>query len=219
MPSLTSRSFAAALGLLAVLLAGCGSSSVAGLPPAAGPAISPPVTVAPAGRVRAGGDLPLGLGPVGSARTAVDGGARQAVVDGQAREVRLQKTGLPGAVARADAGVGPTRALSDGRWLWVLDTRGGALLVFRVRPELELVRRVYLPGGPYGLALDPVRLRLWVTLTGTNEVVELPAHGRPTELRRFPTLRQPDQVAVDGERGVVYVRGANGLQRFTPGPL
>lgn len=155
---------------------------------------------------------------MGSAQTAV-GGARQAVVDGRARTVTLRRTGAPGVLDRADAGVGPTRALSDGRWLWVTDTRGGALLVFRLKPQLELARRVFLPGGPFALALDPVKHRLWVTLTGSNEVVELAAHGRPSELRRFPTVRQPDQVAVDPQRHVVYVRGADGLQRFAPGPL
>lgn len=208
-----------ACGLAAAVLAGCGSASTRELPPAAGPPDSPPVSVAPAGEVSEGGALPLGLGPVGAARTAVEGGARQAVVDGRAREVELRETGATEALARLDAGVGPTRALSDGRWLWVLDTRGDAMLVYRVRPQLELARRVYLSGGPAALALDPVKQRLWVTLAKRNEVVEFPAHGRPTELRRFPTVRQPDQVAVDGERGVVYVRGTEGLQRFEPGPL
>lgn len=207
-----------ALVLAAVVLAGCGSASPQELPAPAEPPVSPPERVAPAGRV-SDGPLPLGVGPVGSARTAVEGGARQAVVDGRTREVELLETGRVAPLARADAGVGPTRALSDGRWLWVLDTRGDALLVYRVRPELELTRRVYLPGGPAALALDPVKHRLWVTLAGRNEVVELPAHGRPTELRRFPTVRQPGQVAVDGDRGVVYVRGNDGLQRFEPGSL
>ncbi|MBA2348802.1 MAG: hypothetical protein H0V81_10955 [Solirubrobacterales bacterium] len=221
MPSATHRPRPRLLaaGLLAALLAGCGSASPQELPPAAGPDSSPPAAVEPVGRVSADGLLPLGLGPIGAARTAVDGGARQAVVDGRAREVLLSETGATEPLARADAGVGPTRALSNGRWLWVLDTRGDALLVYRVQPELELSRRVYLPGAPFALALDPVKQRLWVTLTATNEVVEFPAHGRPTALRRFPTVRQPDQVGVDGERGLVYVRGADGLQRFSPGPL
>ncbi len=216
--SLLARPAVVLLTLIAVVVAGCGSASTRELPPAAGPPASPPVSVAPAGNV-SDGPLPLGLGPVGAERTAVEGGARQAVVDGRAREVELIETGATAPLARADAGVGPTRALSDGRWLWVLDTRGDAMLVYRVRPQLELARRVYLPGGPFALALDPVRHRLWVTLTKTNEVAEFPANGRPTELRRFPTVRQPDQVVVDGARGAVFVRGIEGLQRFEPGPL
>lgn len=215
---LSTRSLLLLVTLLATATAGCGSAGTGELPPPAGPPASPPVSTPPAGKV-SDGLLPFGLGPIGSARTAVEGGARQAVVKGRARKVELTATGASEPLARADAGVGPTRALSDGRWLWVLDTRGDAMLVYRLRPQLELTRRVYLPGGPFALALDPVKQRLWVTLTETNEVVEFPAHGRPTELRRFPTVRQPNQVGVDGERGIVYVRGADGLQRFAPGPV
>lgn len=204
---------------MVVVVAGCGSQATGELPAAAGPRQAPPLTTRPAGRIVRHSTLPARLGPVGSARTAVDDGARQAIVDGRARQVTLRRTGQPGPAERADAGVGPTRAVSEGRWLWVADTRGDALLVFRVRPALELVRRVYLPGGPYAIALDPVKHRLWVTLTATNEVVELPAHGRPSLLRSFPTVRQPDAVGVDAARGVVYVRGDGGLQAFTPGPL
>ena len=137
----------------------------------------------------------------------------------------------PGAAGRAprdraappagapDAGVGPTRALSDGRWLWVLDTRGDALLVYRVRPALELARRVYLPGGPVALALDPVKHRLWVTLAETNEVVELPAHGRPDRAAPLPD-RPPARPGGRRRRsaGVVYVRGTEALQRVHARP-
>ena len=91
-------------------------------------------------------------------------------------------------------------------------------LVAPVRPSLKLVRRVWLPGSPYGIALDPVRHRLWVTLTARNEVVELPAHGRPHPLRRFPTARQPDSVAVDPGTARVFVTGrtAGVLQLLDP---
>lgn len=121
-------------------------------------------------------------------------------------------------IARVPAGVGPTHAVSLGGLVWVADTQGDALLVFRLRPHLELVRRVRLPGGPYGIALDPGRRRLWVTLTGTNTVAELPAHGRPHVLRTFPTVRQPNGVAVDSRTGRVFVGGrADGvLQLLDP---
>ena len=84
--------------------------------------------------------------------------------------------------------------------------------------KLELVRRVFLPGGPYGMALDPVRHRLWVTLTARNEVVSLPANGRPRPLVRLPTVRQPDSVTVDGALGIVAVSGrdAGVLQLIGP---
>ena len=71
----------------------------------------------------------------------------------------------------------------------------------------EMTICLYLPGGPYGVALDPLRRRLWVTLPALNQLVELPAHGRPHVLRRFATVRQPDSVAVDEHTGRVFVTG------------
>jgi DNA-binding beta-propeller fold protein YncE len=80
--------------------------------------------------------------------------------------------------------------------------------VFRIDGDgLELTRRLYLPGGPYGIAVDHGRGRLWVTLPGRNEVVELPAHGRPHVIARRATVRQPDSVAVDAVTGRVVVTG------------
>lgn len=110
-------------------------------------------------------------------------------------------------VAREPAGVGPTHGVARGGLLYVTDTQGDALLVFRLEPELQLVRRVRLMSGPYGIALDAARARLWVTLTGSNRVVELPAHGRPHVLASYPTVRQPNDVAVDSRTGRVFVGG------------
>jgi hypothetical protein len=121
-------------------------------------------------------------------------------------------------VARASAGVGPTHVAAAGAWIYVVDTDGGALLVFRTAPELELVRRYPLPGSPYGIALDAVARRLWVTLTARNELVELPAHGRPHVLRRFATVRQPNGVAIDPSTGRVFVTGrADGVLQAIAG--
>ncbi len=150
---------------------------------------------------------------------ALDGGRRVAVVS--VRERRLELFDAPGLrrVGRAPAGVGPTHvACLDRGPCYVVDTAGGALLVFGVGSGLEPTRRVYLPGAPYGIALDRVRRRLYVTLTARNELVELPAHGRPHVLRRWPTVRQPDSVAVDERTGTVFVTGrADGvLERVTP---
>lgn len=79
--------------------------------------------------------------------------------------------------------------------------------MFKRKPDLELVRRLYLPGGPYGIALDAEHGRLFVTLLARNELVELPAHGRPHVLRRWPTVRQPNSVAVVPVTRQVYVAG------------
>jgi DNA-binding beta-propeller fold protein YncE len=136
------------------------------------------------------------------------GGARVAVVSVRERLLELYDARTLRRVATAPAGVGPTHvACLDAGPCYVLDTQAGAVLVFGVRPRLELVRRYYLPGGPYGIALDAAGRRLYVTLPARNELVELPAHGRPRVLRRWPTVRQPQTVAVDGARGLVFVTG------------
>jgi hypothetical protein len=176
--------------LAALLLAGCGSAA---LPPAAEPPPSPPLTTAPAGRIVQGAVV------VPRAAMVVHRRERTIEIDG----------------ATAPAGVGPTHAACLPRvWCYVADTRGDALLVFRRTPRLELVRRYYLPGGPYGLALDARHRVLYVTLPGRNELVELPAHGRPHVLRRWPTVRAPREVAVDGER--VLVAGSGAAQVLRP---
>jgi DNA-binding beta-propeller fold protein YncE len=109
------------------------------------------------------------------------------------------------------AGDGSTNAVTDrfGRVL-VTDTRGGALLAFSLDPLL--MRQRYPVGeSPYGLAYDPERDLAWVTLTSTNEVVGYDvAGGAPEEKYRFPTVEQPNNVAVDPTSGRVIVASATG---------
>jgi hypothetical protein len=109
------------------------------------------------------------------------------------------------------AGAGATNAVTDrfGRVL-VADTRGDALLAFSLDP---LVMRQSYPvkGAPYGLAYDARRDLAWVTLTRTNEVVGFDvAGGQPVEKYRFPTVEQPNTVAVDPISGRVIVASATG---------
>ncbi|CAL9482908.1 hypothetical protein SUDANB95_03055 [Actinosynnema sp. ALI-1.44] len=109
------------------------------------------------------------------------------------------------------AGEGATTAVADrfGRVL-VVDTRGGELMAFSVRP-LIMRQRFPLPGAPYGMAYDERRDLLWVTLTERNEVVALDvAGGEPVEKRRYATVRQPDSVAVDPGSGRVFVASGDG---------
>ena len=109
------------------------------------------------------------------------------------------------------AGQGSTNAVTDrfGRVL-VADTKGGALLAFSLDPLL-MRQRYPVPGAPYGLAYDPKRDLLWVTLTATNEVVAFDvAGGEPEEKHRFPTVEQPNNVAVDPISGRVIVASATG---------
>jgi DNA-binding beta-propeller fold protein YncE len=282
----------AAVAVAAGMLAGCGSAPVEELPPAAGPARSPALTQAPAGRVVRVGRRPQAVALARGGRIAVvlDDRRRLALVDGRSGRVvrrrplrrsarHLETVAAGGRVFVADrrddglrvtdgrgversfpapaeptgvaatadgslvvvvggrerilvlydgrtgrrlgsapAGVGPTHVAVHGHDAYVTDTRGGSFLVYSLRPELDLVRRVSLRGGPYGIAVDPVRSRLWVTLTAKNELAELPATRLPRIVRHFPTVRQPDGVAVDPRTGRVFVTGreAGVLQLVDP---
>ena len=112
-------------------------------------------------------------------------------------------------LGRVDAGEGPThiRAGPDNRF-YVIDTRGEAVLIYATEDGPEQVGSVSLPGEPYGVAIDPERGHLWVTLTAKNELVQLALEEDSLrELARYPTVRQPNTVAVDSASGRVYVTG------------
>lgn len=109
------------------------------------------------------------------------------------------------------AGQGATNAVADpfGRVL-VTDTREGALLAFSTDPLL-LRQRYPVAGGVYAIATDSKRDLAWVTLTERNEVVGFDLRGgEPEEKYRFPTVRQPNSVAVDDSTGRVVVGSATG---------
>jgi hypothetical protein len=143
---------------------------------------------------------------------AADFDRRLAVVATRERTLALYDPRTLRRVAQLPAGAGPTSVVAGGDRLYVADTRGDAILVFATdagRRPLARAGRLALPRGsaPYGLALDPVRQRLWVTLTARNELVSLPIGGRAGPARRFPTVQQPDAVAVDSALGTVAVTG------------
>jgi DNA-binding beta-propeller fold protein YncE len=148
--------------------------------------------------------IPTALQPGGI--TPVLGGG-VAVVAVRERVVELFDAATGKRVGEAPAGVGPTHAVADVNRLFVADTAGGAILVYRIRPTLELTRRVAMPGSPYGLAIDHRRHRLFVTQTARNQLTELTAEGRPHVVARYPTPRQPNTVAVDERTGGVAVTG------------
>jgi DNA-binding beta-propeller fold protein YncE len=109
-----------------------------------------------------------------------------------------------------DAGEGPTHVEAGPRdRFYVADTRGDALLVYETHPELEQVARVPLRGGsPYGIAVDPRRDRLWVTLTAENRLVLFDLESRVScKAAHYATVRQPNSVAVDQASGRVFVAG------------
>ncbi|MEC3975149.1 YncE family protein [Amycolatopsis sp. H20-H5] len=154
---------------------------------------------------------PAGLAPVGDLVGLVD--VRQndlTVYDAN----RLEQ------VARVPAGAGPTHVVADKRGhLAVSDTRGNAVLIYTLSPETKQIAKLDLPGTPYGITYDPARDHMWVTLTARNEVVGLNlSGGTPKEIARFPTVRQPNTVAVDPGTGRLFVTGtADGvLQLIDP---
>ncbi|MGW4531760.1 YncE family protein [Nocardia sp. NPDC004340] len=115
------------------------------------------------------------------------------------------------------AGDGVTNMIGDhfGRRL-VTDTAGAELLVYTADP-LVLHQRFPVGSSPYALAYDQRSETVWVTLTGSNEVVgyEL-STGIPVEVGRYPTVRQPNSVTVDARTGDLFVGSAtgDGLQRI-----
>ena len=149
----------------------------------------------------------------------VPAGTKVGVLDRDRSAVSLVDVSANDAGPALRAGNGAATAVSDrfGRML-VTDVRDGELLVFAGDPLL-LRQRFPLPGAPYGVAYDTRRDLAWVTLTARNEVVGLDvARGEPVVVHRFPTVHQPDAVAVDPASGRVVVVSASGagLQVIDP---
>lgn len=160
----------------------------------------------------------IALQPGGLA--TLDGGRIVAVVAVKERVLELFDARTLRPLASAPAGVGPTHiACRPTLVCYVADTTGRAVLIFEWDgTELALKRRQYLSSEPYGLALDAERQRLWVTLPRENRLVELRAYRGSRTGRRFPTVEQPQTVAVDAGDGTVWVTGATHgeLQRLRP---
>ncbi|WP_040808514.1 YncE family protein [Nocardia concava] len=115
------------------------------------------------------------------------------------------------------AGDGATNMIGDhfGRRL-VTDTAGGELLVYTADP-LVLHQRFPVGSAPYALAYDQRSETVWVTLTGSNQVVGYDlSTGIPVEVGRYPTVRQPNAVTIDDRTGDMFVGSAtgDGLQRI-----
>lgn len=146
-----------------------------------------------------------------------------AVVAVAAREVAFYDTDTLEQLAVEPGGAGPSHivAAADGRF-YVTDTGGDAILVYEGSSDdgeaPRLLDRTNLPGSPYGIAIDESRERLWVTRTAENRVVELEiTELAPKIIASYPTVRQPNSVAVDERTGEVVVAGREGeLQIFQP---
>jgi streptogramin lyase len=205
---------AARLGTLAArdgafVVASGPRTSILTLRPRTGRAESAPIdTIADPGAVR------RLLAP---AEVAPVAGGLLATIDDRGRRLSLLSGATDDALAAEPAGVGPTQVVAgdEGR-VYVTDTGGESILLFRTDPELALARRYGLPGAPYATTIDREKGKLWVTLTGRNEVVQLTGDAQPREQRRYATVRQPDAIAVDEATGRVFVTGRSSgeLQAF-----
>ena len=125
----------------------------------------------------------------------------------QTSVTELKPDGSPGLALRAGLGATTMAADSTGRVL-VADTRGGQLLVFGVDPLIQ--RQVYPVGGsPYGVAGS--KTLVWVSLPAVNTVVGYDlATGIPVEKVRYPTVQQPNALAVDDTTNTLYVVSGTG---------
>lgn len=148
----------------------------------------------------------------------VGDGARVAIVDVGAFTVSTYDVATGTRTALAPGGAGPTHGvLLRGGRVAVTDTRGNALLLFGLDP-LRQVARLDLPGAPYGISSDEAGDVVWVTLTGRNEVVGVDVSGpTPREIARYPTVGQPDTVAVAPGSRTLWITGtrAGEVQRIS----
>lgn len=143
---------------------------------------------------------PAGLASVGD---------RTGLIDVRENSLTIYENGTFAGVLELPAGAGPTHLVADkhGRMI-ATDTRGGQVLVFDPSGTPRQVGRVAVPGEPYGIAYDPPRDRLWVTVTATNQVVGFDmTDPTPREVARIPTVRQPNTVAADPRTGRLFVTG------------
>ncbi len=154
--------------------------------------------------------------PVGPGGVAATKGGLVAVVGVRSRTLELFDGRALRSIDEIDVGLGATHVIARGSRFFVVDTRGDALLEVLTSP-LRVHRRTHLAGSPYGIAFDGRRRRFWVTLTALNRVAELTDRRL---LRTFPTVRQPNSVAVDPATGRVFVasRKDGTLQILDPPP-
>jgi DNA-binding beta-propeller fold protein YncE len=121
-------------------------------------------------------------------------------------------------LASLAAGVGPSHIVARAGYAYVADTQGDRIITYRFGRHPRLVSRTTAPGTPYGLAVDAARGRLWVTLTATNRLAEFDLRPLPHRVATYPTLRQPNSVAIEPRTGDAFVAGrdAGQLERIVP---
>jgi hypothetical protein len=143
-----------------------------------------------------------------------------AVVTVAERVMQVYDAASGEALGQTPAGVGPTHIETIGEYGYVADTEGDMVRKYLIGPEPREVAAVPAEGTPYGIAIDPERELLWVTLTATNQLAGYSIAGESPKRRfTFPTIRQPNTVAVDPSSGDVFVgsRSDAQIQRISPG--
>lgn len=101
-------------------------------------------------------------------------------------------------------------ALADGLVAFA-DTDGGSVFVERIGPAITEVSRVDTPGNPYGLAYDPQRTLLFVTLTESNivRVFDMTDPAAPLLVTDIPTVQQANSIAIDPRSGGLLITGSD----------
>jgi DNA-binding beta-propeller fold protein YncE len=171
--------------------------------------------------IRGGRQVRVEPGPLQPGGVAA-GGSFVLVVGVRGRRVEAFAAGGR-VLGTARAGVGPTHVQAgSGGLFYVADTEGDAVLTFRVNAsgphQVATVRTER--GTPYGIAVDHRRGLVYVTLTATSELESFRISGRGlVPGRTWPTVRQPNSVAVDEATGRVFVAGRTGsrLELIDPG--
>jgi len=137
------------------------------------------------------------------------------------RVLQVYDAGSGDRLGSTGAGVGPTHIVALGDRAYVADTEGDLVREFAIGPRPRQIATAPAPGAPYGIAVDPRRGRLWVTLTASNRLAEYAVGSRPPRLlATYATVRQPNSVAVEPASGAVFVAGRRDgeLQRIAPSP-
>ncbi|WP_276760589.1 YncE family protein [Mycolicibacter arupensis] len=126
---------------------------------------------------------------------------------GQTSVTTIGTDGKPQYALRAGQGATTLAADPHGPVL-AADPRGGRLLVYGVDP-LMLHQDYPVPNAPYGLA--GAGGFAWVSQTGTNVVVGYDlTTGIPVEKVRYPTVQQPNTLALDEKSDTLYVVSGSG---------
>jgi hypothetical protein len=163
--------------------------------------------------VRGGRQIAVEPAPLQPGGVAAAGDGSAVVVVG-VRGRRIEAYAPDGRpLGTAPVGVGPTHVrVGPNGLFYVADTEGDAVIVFRVTatgPRQVGWARTQCC-APYGIAVDGHRGVVYLTLTASNRLESFRIAG--TGLvpgRTWPTVRQPNDVAVDEATGRVFVAGTH----------